>query len=164
MQGTLGNPIKCSSQCKRFMSYNLLLDILKIISDIPLGHLNNLLSSTWEHSASQNTEFGSKCKHFRKSIKVSVNSDSGFFHCWSILKDHSELLDQSVGIGFISPFFSLHVRWPHTISTISAASECIVVRSYSLKGFCFPPPPFGLLNFPLLCSVFKDGWWGVRLI
>lgn len=46
MQGTLGNPIKCSSQCKRFMSYNLLLDILKIVSDIPLGRLNNLLSST----------------------------------------------------------------------------------------------------------------------
>lgn len=45
MQGALGNPIKCSSQCKQFIAYSLL-DILKIINYNPLECLHNVLSST----------------------------------------------------------------------------------------------------------------------
>lgn len=53
MQGALDNPIKCRSQCKQFKSYNLLLDILKTINDIPLECLSNVLSRTWKHCASR---------------------------------------------------------------------------------------------------------------
>jgi len=46
VQGTLGNPVKCSSQCKQFLSYNHLLDVLETINYIPLEHLDNILTDT----------------------------------------------------------------------------------------------------------------------